>query len=370
MIVVMQNLQNIMGKLDMQNKITYSLVKESFEKEGYTLLSDEYVNNHTKLDYICSKSHKHSTTWANWNSGYRCPYCAGQGKPTLKYINDSFVECGYVLLSNKYKNNRTILEYICPKGHKYKTNWSKWNSGKRCPYCAGNVKLDIGTVSASFEDEGYTLLSKIYKGAHVKLNYVCPLGHKHSITWSNWKIGKRCLECSGSAKKTIEYVKNDMFSEKYILLSKEYKNAHFKMKVRCPKGHEYHTSWHNWNHGRRCPICPAKQSKFEKDVRKFLSSSNIKYIHNIKDILVNPKTNKALELDIYFPNINKAIECNGDYWHSKDVVVKRDIIKKDLCNKLGISLLVLSDSEWYSNKNNCKTKIKKFLKLETNIYEE
>jgi len=25
----------------------------------------------------------------------------------------------------------------------------------------------------------------------------------------------------------------------------------------------------NWNHGRRCPICPAKQSKFEKDVRKF-----------------------------------------------------------------------------------------------------
>ncbi len=32
-------------------KLTYDTVRESFESKGYTLLSTEYVNSTTKLDY-------------------------------------------------------------------------------------------------------------------------------------------------------------------------------------------------------------------------------------------------------------------------------------------------------------------------------
>jgi len=44
-------------------KLTYEFVKESFEKEGYKLLSEEYINCEQKLDYICSKGHGHSIGW-------------------------------------------------------------------------------------------------------------------------------------------------------------------------------------------------------------------------------------------------------------------------------------------------------------------
>jgi len=44
-------------------KLTIEFVRESFAKEGYTLLSKVYTNNSTKLDYICPKGHRHSIVW-------------------------------------------------------------------------------------------------------------------------------------------------------------------------------------------------------------------------------------------------------------------------------------------------------------------
>ena len=61
-----------MGK----KKKTLDEIKQVFEKEGYALLSTEYINNKTKLDYICPKGHKHSMSWDNFNRGKRCPECA------------------------------------------------------------------------------------------------------------------------------------------------------------------------------------------------------------------------------------------------------------------------------------------------------
>ena len=36
-------------------KLTYEYVKEQIEKEGYKLLSSEYVNSREKLELKCSK---------------------------------------------------------------------------------------------------------------------------------------------------------------------------------------------------------------------------------------------------------------------------------------------------------------------------
>ena len=60
----------------MGKRLTYEFVKSNFEKEGYVLLSEKYVNNSTKLDCICPKGHHTTMTWGNWKYGYRCKYCA------------------------------------------------------------------------------------------------------------------------------------------------------------------------------------------------------------------------------------------------------------------------------------------------------
>jgi len=47
----------------------------------------------------------------------------------------------------------------------------------------GNVKLTIEFVRGEFKKEGYKLLTNHYENSSSMLHYVCPVGHKHRITW-------------------------------------------------------------------------------------------------------------------------------------------------------------------------------------------
>lgn len=236
-------------------KLTYEFIKEQFEKEGYTLLTKIYENNLQKLEYICSKGHKHFIRWNNWQRNKRCPYCAGQTKPTIKFIRSEFEKGGYILLTKIYKNAHQKLEYICPEGHRHSINWNHWQQGCRCPYCANNVKLIIEFIRKQFAKEGYQLLTIEYKNSFQKLDYICPKGHKHSITWGHWQQGCRCPHCANNGKPTIEFIRAKFAKEGYELLTKIYKNCYQKLKYMCPSGHKHFISWTNWRIGKRCPIC-------------------------------------------------------------------------------------------------------------------
>ena len=105
----------------MPKKLTIEFVREEFEKEGYKLLTKEYINAHQKLDYICPGGHKYSIRWNNWKTGSRCFYCYGKIKKTIEFIRSKFEKDNYVLLTKKYKNCGQKLHYVCPNGHKQLT---------------------------------------------------------------------------------------------------------------------------------------------------------------------------------------------------------------------------------------------------------
>jgi hypothetical protein len=124
----------------MSKKLTLEYIKESFDKEGYTLLSNEYYNAHQRLDYICPNGHEHSVEWASWcYHDRRCPYCNGNFIH-INHVKKSFKDYGYVLLSKDFskessrKTTKKLL-YTCDLGHKHHTTWSLWNMGYRCPTC-------------------------------------------------------------------------------------------------------------------------------------------------------------------------------------------------------------------------------------------
>jgi hypothetical protein len=177
-------------------RLTYEFVKESFEKEECILLSKVYINNHTKLDYICSNGHKHSIKWNDWQQGIRCLICAGKTRLTIKQIRKTFEKDGYILLSENYVNAKTKLEYICPKGHSHSTCWNKWHNGNRCPTCSGKAKPTMEQIIESFNKDRYILLSEDYINNYSKLDYICPKGHNHNIGWNSWQQGHRCPTCA------------------------------------------------------------------------------------------------------------------------------------------------------------------------------
>lgn len=182
----------------MCTKFKYEFVKQEFEKEGYTLLSDYYIDSRQKLGYICPESHKSSVSFGAWfNKGHRCKKCADEKlRLNLNFIKSEFEKENYELLTKTYKNSLQKLKYICPKGHLRSVTWGNWKSGCRCAVCAKNVKHTIEFIRSEFKKENYILITNKYINQKQKLDYICPNGHKHFITWTDWYNGGcRCPTC-------------------------------------------------------------------------------------------------------------------------------------------------------------------------------
>lgn len=153
------------------------------------------------------------------------------------------------------------------------------------------------------------------------------------------------------ARLTYEYVKEYTESRGYKLLSDKYINTHAKLLLKCPNGHEWETTLHNFKDSEVncfwCYIDNNYTSKFEESVREYVNKIySGPIIYNDRTQIVSTNTGRNLELDIWFPDLDKAIECNGHYWHSDDDAVKRDQLKADLCYQNNIDLLVITDKQW------------------------
>jgi uncharacterized protein with PIN domain len=133
-------------------KFTYEEVKEYVERDSTVLLSLEYVDSRTKLELMCPKKHKYSNTLDNFkNKNQRCPKCAGLAKPSFKEVK-AYVEAdGTTLLSFEYINAHTPLDFMCPKKHEYSgTPHSFKNGGHRCPVCSKGI---VSKISQAWLDQ-------------------------------------------------------------------------------------------------------------------------------------------------------------------------------------------------------------------------
>lgn len=250
--------------------------------------------------------------------------------------------------------------------------YGNYKKGSRCPTCR-NIKSSK-TQRASYEDireyiqkYGYFLISEKsqYKNAHTKLKVRCNRNHEYFVSYSKFKCGGRCPYCNLENKRLeFDDVKKQIEDIGFTLLSEKYKNAHEKLKIKCPKDHIFYMSFRDLKKFGNCPVCTkiSKISSLEREIKKFVS-----YIYdgiikpNDRNTIVNPITGYNLELDVYLPEINKAIEFNGDYWHSFDLSKKHDEIKKKECEKLDIDLLVVKEYDWKNNKESCLNDIRRFV---------
>lgn len=117
----------------------------------------------------------------------------------------------------------------------------------------------------------------------------------------------------------------------------------------------------------RCLICYPHnrfKSKVETEIIDFLISKNIKYEQHNRNIL------GGTEIDIYLPNLNIGIECDGIYWHS-EIAGKKDkkyhLQKTELCENRNVSLIHIWDWEWLSKKEIIKSILTNKIKTSNKI---
>ena len=115
----------------------------------------------------------------------------------------------------------------------------------------------------------------------------------------------------------------------------------------------------------KCPVCyPNSRSEGERQVGEFLESLGVSFITNTSDII------PPLELDIYIPEHNMAIEFNGVYWHSTKHNNDRfyHLNKTLQCNDLGIQLIHIFSDEWENKQEIVKSRLMNCLGKSQVIY--
>lgn len=275
-----------------------------------------------------------------------------------EFVKEYFEKEGYQLLSKEYINSKQKLKLICPNKHEYETIFSSFKRGRRCNHCCSHSYEFVKTY---IEQEGYNLLSESYVGVNSKLSIMCNEGHVYEATFHKFKNGKRrCPVCKGiessnRQRKPFEEVQKMVEEEGYKLLSpsEEYKNGETPLLVECPKRHQYKVRMSNFKTGYRCPYC--NESKGEKKVADFLDKNNIPYSREVTfDDLLSNKSNKlrfdfAIFEDMEQEKLKLLIEYDG-IQHSKWVksfmtkksfesLQYRDGLKNKYCEEKNINLL-------------------------------
>lgn len=124
-------------------------------------------------------------------------------------------------------------------------------------------RLTIKDINAEIALEGYVCTD--YDIVSKKFNYICSKGHEGSTRLDHWRRGVRCSVCSGNKKLTLEYIKGEIESEGYTLISSVYVNSKSFLEVKCPEGHEYTVTYNNWSTGYRCSKCFYKANTGENN---------------------------------------------------------------------------------------------------------
>lgn len=283
--------------------------------------------------------------------------CSNRNKLSYEKIKPFFEDVGYIPVSIEIINDRSYINYICPEGHNGKTTLGNWKKGKRCGTCFGNNKPTYESIKKSFEIAGCKLLSPVYINSRTDLEYFCyHCGQHRKIKWNNWHGGQRC-QCQSKYRNryTDEQVHQLFEIEGYKLLS-TFINIKTHLKYICPNGYNHKITLNNWNRGCRCPceLCSnTGSSQQEREIQTYIEihHSDVQMFRNDRTMIVNPGTGKYLELDVWMPEIKKAIEYDADYYHNDDYSKYKKSVKEQYCKDNGIILLNIDHIEWIKNKN-------------------
>lgn len=280
---------------------TEEFIKNAINVHGekYSYSKSEYCNNHTKLIIICKQHGEFQQTPANHCQGVGCPKCYGTPKSTTSEFIDK---------SRKIHGDKFLYD-----------------------------KVD-------------------YTDAHKKVTITCLKHGDFQQKPNNHLNGVGCIKCAGlNPYSTSEFIEKSksVHGKKYDYFDTKYERFHAKVTITCRKHGAFRQKPSDHLAGCGCPKC--NESHMERDVRLYLTSTNIQYKQEHK--FSSCKNKRPLPFDFVAFHNKKlhAIECQGIQHYeltffsknmtkeqaqrSFEIMQLNDKIKREWCLKHDIPLL-------------------------------
>ena len=349
-------------------------IKDAKKVHGdrYIYLNDVlYKNNRTKMHIVCPEhgdfyqDYKHHVTRKQM-----CPKCSDK-KKNLKSIERAkekfYREIGKIYDLEKfiYINSSTKGIAICHEKDfngnehgKFEMTPNALLNGERCPKCSFNYRdLESFVKYANYiHNFKYDYSDFVYIDNSTKGKIYCPIHGEFWKSPGNHTNSFHPQGCPSCAK--IDFgVKLRLSNDEFLIRSKAIHNDAYeyldnyisyetKMKIKCKKcGNVFYQTPDNHLHNHGCPFCT--KSKMENIVETLLEKNKIKFTREKTfDWLVYKRN---MKLDFYLDDYGIAIECQGiqhfeevPYFGKLEERIKRDSLKKELCEKHNIPIFYIS----------------------------
>lgn len=260
--------------------------------------------------------------------------------------------CYWILNRIQDWNNKLVCCRTCGKSLKHKE--AKVFRGYIRPHCNVSCSQADPMVYKKIQKnkiERYGSVCNSHKGLQTRL-----INKYHRFTHNRHVI---VLDDFDTFSKKIN-VKGSTFEMKCMKCGKVFQSTIRQFKI----GKHFQIG--------RCLKCYpniTNRSKAEIDLfnycYKICTSMGYTIIPNYRGLIKN--NDKALECDIYIPDIKLVIEYDGTYWHSEEhytIIMKqnknpiRKLFKTMLLEQKGVQCIHIDENDWASNRN----KIKRFIR--------
>ena len=242
----------------MARKLTIELMQRIAAEKAGKCLSKKYKHVKSNLLWECSKGHRwYATPDSVKNARHWCHECGGSKKSTIEQMNKLAKMRGGKCLSTNYVNDRTKLIWICANGHEWETTPSKIKQGSWCPSCAHNAPVGIEDAFKIAQKRNGECLSKVYSNARKPLLWQCSEKHQWKASLDSVKNkGTWCIICNGNAKNTLNEMQGIAKARGGECLSNEYVSNRKNLHWECKKGHRWYAAPDSIkNRGSWCPFC-------------------------------------------------------------------------------------------------------------------
>lgn len=381
------------------NKMSKRLTTQEFihlakevHNDKYDYSKSVYITAIEDIEVICPehgsffiKPNKHTS------SKRGCPNCSKQSKKDKAKSNftkinknfsfEDFLEKAREVHGNEYDyslvnyvNSRTKIKIVCLEHGEFEMLSNHHLQGQKCQKCSvSKRKLDSKEFIQKLKEvhkNKYDYSLSEYNGFHDNIIIICKTHGKFSQKASFHLHGSGCPKCSLEKNKkkltftTASFIKKakKVHKDLYVYSLVKYEKSHEKVEIICKTHGKFEQRPYCHLQGQGCPECVRVVSKEELEVLNFIQAiiPHDKIISNDRQVLRNH------ELDILIPEYNLAIEYNGLYWHSEEIVGKHyHINKTQECEKNNIQLFHIFSDDWNNKKEIIQSMLKNKLGLIT-----
>ena len=257
----------------------------------------------------------------------------------------------------EYKNNYTKIKIVCPEHGVFEQTPNSHISGCGCPICGNVKKLTTETFkikAKEIHNDRYDYSLVNYINTKTKVKIICLEHGEFEQTPNSHLKGQGCSMCGNNFKSNTTYFVEKVkliHGDRYDYSLVNYVNNYTKIEIICPEHGLFEPRPKNHLNGSGCPIC--RESKGEKEIRKYLIKNNINFkpqhkFNGCKDKLLLP-------FDFYLPDHNVCIEYDGiqhyesvkHFGGNDNLIITqyRDKLKDLYCKNNNIKLIRVSYKE-------------------------